>query len=64
MQDPRYSATTPADLKRRRRWYSLGATSPTHLPTYYGSRLDGNEGRRAYAAGVIARTFGIDLTPS
>lgn len=64
MQDPRHSTATPPDLNRRRRWYSLGATAPTHLPSYYGSRLDGNEGRRAYAAGVIARTFGVDLTLS
>lgn len=55
--------STPVDLDRRRRWYTLGATSAPHLPTYFGSRVDGNEGRRAYAAGVIARTFGVDLTP-
>jgi hypothetical protein len=62
MQDPRYSARS-ADLNQRRRWYSLGAKGPLDLHTYYGSQLDGNEGRRAYAAGVIARTFGVDLTP-
>lgn len=62
MQDPRHSAT-PADLSQRRRWYSLGAKGPLDLRTYFGSQLDGNEGCRAYAAGVIARTFGVDLTP-
>jgi hypothetical protein len=64
MQDLRYSAARPANLNRRRRWYSLGATTAIDLRSYYSSRLDGNEGRRAYAAGVIARTFGVDLTPS
>jgi len=56
-----HAPAMPADLYRRRRWYALGATCPLDLPAY--SSAENNEARRAYAAGLIARAFGVDLTP-
>lgn len=51
-----------AEEYRRYRWYEMGSTMEPFAAAYRGASQDGFECRMAYNAGVIARTFGVDLS--